>query len=53
MQSVKNFADRLIEAITNKRAPVCVGLDPLIYKIPHDLRAAASNRDSNRVDAVL
>jgi orotidine-5'-phosphate decarboxylase len=48
MQSVKNFADRLIETITNKRAPVCVGLDPLIEKIPRELRTAASNDNASK-----
>ncbi len=29
-----NFGDRLVEAIREKDAPVCVGLDPLIERLP-------------------
>ncbi len=31
-------ADRLIAAIEDKRAPVCVGLDPVVEKLPLSLR---------------
>lgn len=33
----KNFADRLIEAIGRTDAPVCVGLDPVVEKLPMTL----------------
>ncbi|MBI1826944.1 MAG: orotidine-5'-phosphate decarboxylase [Planctomycetes bacterium] len=39
---VENFADRLSQAIEIKRAPVCVGLDPLIEKLPPELRASVN-----------
>jgi len=42
------FSDRLVEAIRSKQAPVCVGLDPLLERLPLPLRgdlqvAAARN----------
>jgi orotidine-5'-phosphate decarboxylase len=30
----ENFADRLIGAIENKRAPICVGIDPIVASMP-------------------
>ena len=36
MQS--NLADRLLSAIQEKNAPVCVGLDPLADRLPASLR---------------
>ena len=34
------FADRLVAAIHQKNAPVCVGLDPLIERLPGPVREA-------------
>jgi orotidine-5'-phosphate decarboxylase len=34
-------ADRLLNAIERRRSPVCVGIDPVIDKLPRSLRAAA------------
>ncbi len=36
-----HFADRLISAIRRKNAPVCVGLDPLIERLPGSLLSRA------------
>jgi len=36
-----HFADRLINAIGEKHAPVCVGLDPLVERLPPDLLSEA------------
>jgi len=30
----RNFADRLLDAVAARQAPVCVGLDPVISRIP-------------------
>lgn len=38
---MKNFADRLIEAIEKKKSPVCVGLDPRLERIPEFIREDA------------
>lgn len=35
--SLSHFADRLTAAIREKRAPVCVGLDPLIERLPKSI----------------
>ncbi|MFQ5462875.1 MAG: orotidine-5'-phosphate decarboxylase [Phycisphaerae bacterium] len=32
-----NFADRLIDAVQRRAAPACVGLDPLIHRLPQDI----------------
>lgn len=52
-----NFADRLLHAIRAKRAPVCVGIDPVYVRLP---AAIAEQRDMNdesdseaALDAVL
>ncbi|MFA7685694.1 MAG: orotidine-5'-phosphate decarboxylase [Candidatus Gracilibacteria bacterium] len=37
----KNFADKLIEAIKAKNAPICVGLDPNFSKIPKFIKEKA------------
>jgi len=34
------FADRLDDAVSRKRSPLCVGIDPRLDKIPADVRAA-------------
>jgi orotidine-5'-phosphate decarboxylase len=40
--AVANFADRLIEAVTTKRTPLCVGLDPVFESLPDAIRGQAS-----------
>lgn len=35
-----HFADRLVAAIHEKNAPVCVGLDPLVERLPGSIREA-------------
>ena len=34
---MQNFADRVLAAIANKGTPACVGLDPLIERLPREL----------------
>lgn len=36
-----HFGDRLVNAIRQKNAPVCVGLDPLVERLPPDLLSEA------------
>jgi len=38
-----HFADRLVEAVHKKDAPVCVGLDPLFDRLPGPVREAHGN----------
>jgi orotidine-5'-phosphate decarboxylase len=42
---VKNFADRLAEAVRHRKTPVLVGLDPRWDSLPEALKTAASERD--------
>lgn len=53
----KNFADRLLEAIKDKNAPVCVGLDPLYTRLPAEITGHRDMNDEGdsqaAVDAVL
>lgn len=37
--TLKNFADRLIEAIQEKGSPIAVGLDPQLKYIPQEIKA--------------
>lgn len=39
-----HFGDRLLAAIKMKNAPVCVGLDPLIERLPPAIRTAHDHR---------
>lgn len=55
---IKNFADRLIEAIKKKGNPICVGLDPRLDKIPDSIKRKALNQKDKSpttmaVDAIL
>jgi orotidine-5'-phosphate decarboxylase len=49
---MKNFADRLIEAIKEKENPSCVGLDPRIGSIPEHIRQDVLKRYGNNKEAV-
>lgn len=39
---MEHFADRLIAAVKAKNAPVCVGLDPLVDRLPAEARTLAT-----------
>ncbi len=41
-----NFADRLIEAIRRKGTPACVGIDPVLERLPAELREPAPADDA-------
>ena len=38
----KHFADRMLEAIEQKQAPLCIGLDPMYERLPKQIREIAS-----------
>lgn len=44
-------ADRLLNAIESKRTPVCVGIDPVIEKMPDAILEAAKNEGDTDLDA--
>ena len=47
------FADRLIEAIEQKRAPICVGIDPMFEMLPDALAGDPAARDANDAEAAI
>jgi orotidine-5'-phosphate decarboxylase len=42
-----NFSDKLIAEIKQKGSPICVGLDPMLSKIPDTIKIVASNKHGN------
>jgi orotidine-5'-phosphate decarboxylase len=47
------FADRLIEAIAAKGAPICVGLDPIFDLLPDAIAGKGSVRNANDAEAAI
>jgi orotidine-5'-phosphate decarboxylase len=47
------FADRLIDAIDAKGAPICVGIDPVFEMLPDDVAGKPSRRNANNADACV
>lgn len=48
---MNNFADRLVEAIKKKKSPICVGLDPMLDKIPGSLINVATEKHGPTITA--
>lgn len=46
------FADRLHAAIARVGSPACVGLDPVVEKLPESLRRGPGNRPIGAADAI-
>jgi len=42
----KHFADRMLDAIEAKQAPLCVGLDPMYERLPKQIREIASSNQA-------
>lgn len=47
-----HFADRLLDAIERKGAPICVGIDPVFSKLPEPLRETQTPLESIRAFCV-
>ena len=47
------FADRLLNAIKAKGAPICVGIDPIYELLPDDIAGSETDRDANDYEAVI
>jgi len=47
------FADRLIEAIEAKGAPICVGLDPIFDQLPDAVAGKGSARNTNDAEVAI
>src|SRR5688500_3728867 len=47
------FADRLMAAIESKRAPICIGIDPIFEMFPDTVAGAGTGRNANDVTGVI
>ena len=47
------FADRLVAAIESKRAPICVGIDPIFEMFPDAIAGPVAGRNANDVTGVV
>ena len=47
------FADRLLAAIAAKRAPICVGIDPIFEMFPEAVAGRGAARNANDAQAVV
>ncbi len=47
------FADRLIEAIDAKGAPICVGIDPMFEMLPDEIAGPGARRNANDAEAAI
>src|SRR5919112_640586 len=45
-----HFADRLLDAIADKRSPICVGIDPIYESLPDAVAGAPDTRDPRDLD---
>src|SRR4051812_42299993 len=48
-----SFADRLLDRIALRGAPICVGIDPIYEMLPDAVAGPASKRDPRDLDACL
>ncbi|MCC6241044.1 MAG: orotidine-5'-phosphate decarboxylase [Phycisphaerales bacterium] len=49
----ENFADRLLDAIDTKGAPICVGIDPIVEMIPAAITDGRHLRNPDDADAAV
>ncbi|HEX4125305.1 MAG TPA: orotidine-5'-phosphate decarboxylase [Tepidisphaeraceae bacterium] len=47
-----HFADRLLAAIAARKAPICVGIDPIVPMLPEDLLPAGGGSDNGNEAAL-
>jgi orotidine-5'-phosphate decarboxylase len=47
------FADRLLDAIAQKGAPICVGIDPIFEMLPDAIAGSAAARNANNPEACI
>lgn len=47
------FADRLLDAIADKGAPICVGIDPMFEMLPDEIAGPAASRNANDAEACI
>src|SRR5688572_16814636 len=47
------FADRLLAGIDRKKAPICIGIDPIFESLPDAIAGDPSDRNANDAEAAL
>jgi orotidine-5'-phosphate decarboxylase len=47
------FGDRLVAAIEDKQAPICVGIDPIFEMLPDAVAGPADERNANDANAAI
>ncbi len=47
------FADRLVQSIEAKSAPICVGIDPIFEMLPDEVAGDPAERDANDFEAAI
>ena len=47
----EHFGDRLLRAIQEKKAPICVGIDPMYEMFPEAIAGPADQRNANDYEA--
>jgi orotidine-5'-phosphate decarboxylase len=47
------FADRLLDAIAKKQAPICVGIDPVFEMLPDAIAGSGPSRNANNPEACI
>src|SRR4051812_7572679 len=47
------FADRLLDAIARKGAPICVGIDPIFEMLPDAIAGTSAARNANNPEACI
>ncbi|MAX24191.1 MAG: orotidine-5'-phosphate decarboxylase [Phycisphaeraceae bacterium] len=48
-----HFADRLLDTITRKGSPVCVGIDPVLEKLPRELQPSTNGSDEVNINEAV
>ena len=51
--SADNFSDRLIDAIADKGAPICIGIDPILELLPDAVAGDSLKRNANDREAAI
>ncbi|MCY2953263.1 MAG: orotidine-5'-phosphate decarboxylase [Planctomycetota bacterium] len=49
----ETFADRLVAAIDQKKAPICVGVDPIFEMLPDAVAGSCEDRDANDAEGAI
>ncbi len=50
---MSHFADRLLDEISRKGCPICVGIDPIYEMLPDEIAGSEDERDPNDLDSCI